>query len=123
MKHILTLIALATVFLASSQAVSEVTISCENKIVEKGFYDESGKKDSVWTIFDEDGNVSEQGEYVNGEKEGDWTYYYDNHKIFQVSYRNGKKRKGVQWDLQGRIVDKRTWSDDGKLICETLRFY
>jgi antitoxin component YwqK of YwqJK toxin-antitoxin module len=81
-----------------------------NTIEQSGFIDQNGKKDSTWTQYNESGKVVGVGSYSHGLKEGYWYCYNDNgKKIFEVLYVNGEKRKGKQWDDNGRLIDKRKW--------------
>ena len=81
-----------------------------NTIEQTGYLDLTGKKDSTWTIYNEEGKIVGIGEYTHGVKNGYWYCYNDNgRKIFEVLYVNGKMKKGKQWDDDGHLIDERTW--------------
>lgn len=68
----------------------------KNQIKEAGFY-KNDEKSGYWKVYDDYGNVDEEGPYVSGKKHGDWKYYSTNyyskkHKLLRKgSYQNGKK--------------------------------
>jgi antitoxin component YwqK of YwqJK toxin-antitoxin module len=87
-----------------------VSTYSNNTIEQKGFLDKNGKKDSIWTQYDEVGRVIGVGSYSHGVKDGYWYCYNDKgRKIFEVLYIKGEKIKGKQWNDKGRLIDKRKW--------------
>jgi antitoxin component YwqK of YwqJK toxin-antitoxin module len=126
MKHILLVLFIMTLSLCKTHAqTTEVIIKYDNgKVYQTGFYNENNERDSLWTTYNENGVIVEQGYYFIGNKDGVWKSYNDEgRKVFQVVYHNGKKCKGKQWDEHGHLIDKRQWNEDGKLICETRYAY
>ncbi|MCX7954575.1 MAG: carboxypeptidase-like regulatory domain-containing protein [Bacteroidales bacterium] len=100
----------------------------------KGYY-KNGKKDGYWEYWYSNGNKKIEGYYVNGKKQGTWIYYYSNGNIRIKAnyvndemdginvwyYENGKKKKEVlfregvylektEWDENGNVIEKRTFS-------------
>lgn len=69
---------------------SQVTVTnfYENGTIrEKGFYNENGNPDGVWTNFDANGSKQAQAFYVDGQKEGIWLHFDKTNKtVNQVTY-------------------------------------
>ena len=97
--------------LLAQEEITMVVLKYDNNTIEQvGYLDQNGKKDSVWTQYNESGKVVGEGSYSHGVKNGYWYCYNDNgRKIFEVLYINGEKRKGKQWDDDGHLIDKRKW--------------
>ena len=88
--------------LLAQEEITMVVLKYDNNTIEQvGYLDQNGKKDSVWTQYNESGKVIGEGSYSHGVKNG--------RKIFEVLYINGEKRKGKQWDDEGHLIDKRKW--------------
>jgi len=67
-------------------------------------YFKDGKKDSVWTTYNEKGEVISKGRYINDKKEGRWVEFdIDTKFIENGSYKNGR-REG-KWVIYVDIGD------------------
>lgn len=96
--------------LSQEEVTMVIMKDSNNNIEQTGYLDQEGKKDSVWTQYNEMGVVIGIGSYSHGVKEGYWYSYNDSgKKIFEVLYIHGEKRKGKQWDDMGHLIDKRHW--------------
>ena len=109
---------------SNAQMTAVVVKSSDNLLLEEGYINEKGQRDSTWIAYNDNGPISQEGSYIRGENDGVWNMYDDNgRKSFQVTFKNGKKRKGKQWNSQGHLIDVRKWDSEGNLICETIRKY
>lgn len=73
------------------------------KVVETGFY-KNNQKDSLWTKFySQTGAIREQGNYLNGQRAGTWSFY------------NFKKEKEQVYDFTDRRVVEMTADSTAKI--------
>ncbi|MFT5600937.1 MAG: TonB family protein [Flavobacteriales bacterium] len=71
----------------------------------QGEYNEAGNKTGVWKNWDTYGNSAFSGEYVNGNMNGEWLYYFPNGEIqSKENYEHGSK-----------IGHWEEWHENGKL--------
>ena len=84
-----------------------------------------GKKNGLWTYWDENGKKLEEGTFEDGKKEGKWTGWYQNGKKRWVSsYKDGKLeletgwyengQKEIEWIYKyGKDFSRKCWDEDG----------
>ena len=85
----------------------------------KGKY-KNGNKEGLWEVYHRNGKLQSKGEYKNGNEEGLWEWYFDNGGIMNAGYFKYGKRDGLTkiFDAvngDGTLVETRTYKD-GKLI-------
>jgi antitoxin component YwqK of YwqJK toxin-antitoxin module len=120
---------ISTVFmligLTLNAQLKKVQVTDQNdKILEVGYINERGNKDSLWYGYNDDGRIVSEMEYSNGKKNGIWRLYNDEGDlIFKVLYIDGIKREGKQWDDRGRLIDYRKWDSEEHLLVQTIRRY
>jgi len=55
----------------------------------------NGKKNGNWTFWHENGQKESEGNYINGKKNGNWTYWNEKGQIYrEKNYKDGKKDGG-----------------------------
>ena len=69
---------------AVGQSVKATYFHENGKIQQEGFF-VKGKLDGNWTSFDNNGNKTVSGSYENGVKTGKWFFWTDN-KLTEVDY-------------------------------------
>jgi hypothetical protein len=65
------------------------------------------------------GNTRIKGQYINGKREGKWTWHYENGlkmddgpKSQEGNYKDGNKDgKWTEWDEDGQIISESNWKD------------
>lgn len=80
----------------------------------------NGKRNGLWTVYHDNGQLHSKGKYKNGNEEGLWEWYFDNGGIMNAGYFKYGKRDGLTkiFDAvygDGTLVETRTYKD-GKLI-------
>lgn len=55
----------------------------------KGFYSGDNKKNAEWLYWNIDERTYLKGSYLNGEKHGEWTRYFENGESMKIYYENG----------------------------------
>ena len=100
MKHLI-LLGLLPLFLIRVQA-QEFSDSHINKA------DKEGRRQGVWRLYDDDGNLKFTGEYYNGKPVSDFKFYYPSGKL---------KALIINLD-SGRIAYAKNYFTDGKLMAE-----
>lgn len=65
-----------------------------------------GGKDSVWTYYFDNGQISSQVKYINNKLDSAYTQYYDNGKIYVQGMCKDNKRVGIWkiWDKNGNLI-------------------
>src|SRR5690606_2810936 len=54
-----------------------------------GNLNNNGQQNDKWLFFDQSGRVSAMGNYTNGKKSGNWTYFKLGKKTENITYSNG----------------------------------
>lgn len=106
----------------------------------KGKMDSYGIYDSTWVFYYSTGEQKSTGNYLNGQKSGKWTFFYNNNKIAQQGvyrednphgywvwyYINGQLRaeenyyrgklqgEKIEYDSIGKVITKGNYVDDYK---------
>jgi len=64
-----------------------------------------GNRDGWWTYFHEDGEKQEEGRYLAGKREGEWLWWYSDGKLRSNAMYAGGRRNGVTTDyhLDGSV--------------------
>lgn len=76
-----------SIYTVDDSQVSVTNFYENGTIKEKGFYNNNGNPDGVWTSFDTNGNKNAQAFYVDGQKEGIWLHFDNSNKtVKQVTY-------------------------------------
>lgn len=99
----------------------------KNKVKEgslKGLKRKKSVPDGEWIEFREDGSKLSVGDYDDGKKDGEWTYYHPQGRVVArtVSYKNGKLdgwMKSYSWGRNSHIKRAVEYKDDlrdGKYI-------
>lgn len=68
----------------------------ENGQVQQEGYFENGKLVGTWTSYNEDGDKTSSGEYVNGVKTGKW-FFWKGNSLSEVDYSDNKITKVKSW--------------------------
>ena len=73
-----------------------------------------GEKDGEWVWYSENGKVKEEGNFVDGKLEGKRIDYYPSGEVgLEKNYVDGKREgKWVWYDEDGNITDEDIWRDD-----------
>ena len=101
MKKIITLVFCILLGLTLNAQTREVIVKdSSGNIMQIGYLNENNKKESVWLVYSDKGIIASSTEY-----------------------KDGKKRKGKQWDEKGRLIDYRVWDSNENLVCEKIRKY
>ncbi|MDC7994768.1 toxin-antitoxin system YwqK family antitoxin [Altibacter sp. HG106] len=120
MKNLLALmmiVALATASFAQNTPRTEyvkkgdlthATIYHDNGMVaQKGHYTKEGKLTGTWMSYDAEGNITAKANYVNGMKDGTWTFYQGATKK-EVTYDNSKIASVTTWErTETRVVSNK----------------
>ena len=57
-----------------------------------------GKKDGKWTWYYENGQIQIEGNYIDGKRDGKWTWYYENGQIqIEVNYIDGEPIETIEY--------------------------
>ena len=125
MKRIILLI--SCLMLAGFVSAQEFTETHTNKT------DAKGRKQGHWRVFDTNGNIKMEGNYVDGNPQGQFDYFYpDGHKKAVIlNYDNGKVAYATLYHPNGNLMAKgkylnqqkdSLWNyydqDEGKLVSE-----
>jgi len=90
--------------------VLKAQIYDSGRVVAEGILDEGNLQQGNWKEFHPNGQVSAEGNYVNGVKVGPWKYYY----------MNGAKFEDGKYDQRGRPIGRWIWYyDDEKVLRES----
>ena len=83
-----------------------------------------GKSDGSFRLWNENGQIMEQGTYKDGKVWGRWTWWYDNgHKKEEGSWnQNGKFGEWIDWEENG-LMNRRETYKDGKLNGFWTKYY
>ena len=83
----------------------EFTWKYENGIIGEKVYYVQGKVNGLYQLFNEDGTINYEANYINGELEGLSTWYYENGKIhFKSFYKHGLLNgESIYYDEKGNI--------------------
>ncbi len=58
-----------------------------------------------YTSYFENGHIDSTGQYVGGQKEGEWQWFFDNgHLASRELYKNGKRISATFFDKKGKLV-------------------
>jgi len=80
------------------------------RIVAEGILDESNIQQGHWKEFHPNGQLSAEGNYVNGTRVGAWKFYY----------MSGNRFEEGKYDNHGKAIGKWVWFyDDGKTLRES----
>lgn len=87
------------------KGLNKVTWYYENgNVAEEGFYLQ-GKKHGTWTSFDESGNKNGVANWNRDKKEGDCYVMHPNGQIkYHLVYSDNKKVKAAEWDENGTLI-------------------
>jgi antitoxin component YwqK of YwqJK toxin-antitoxin module len=89
--------------------VLKAQIFDSGRVVAEGVLDPSNLQQGKWKEFHPNGQVSAEGNYVNGVKVGEWKFYYA----------NGSKFEEGKYDQKGRPIGHWIWYyDNGKTLRE-----
>lgn len=78
-------------------------------LIGKGIFDEKGREQGHWKEYHETGELKAEGDYLNGVRINDWTFFYPDGKIDQ---------KG-KYDVRGRPIGTWKWYyENGQLLRE-----
>ena len=67
-------------------------------------YFKDGKLEGQWIAFDENGNKTSIGEYVDGQKTGKW-FFWNNKSLNEVDYSDSRVASVKSWK-QDAIVNR-----------------
>lgn len=114
--------------IAAILLITLLILSCENNepTVEKK--EEKRKVEKVLENYP-DGKKKMEGELVNGERHGDWKYYYENGFLWSegkywygkrkgystVYHKNGKKKLEGRYENDLKVGEWKLWAEDGSL--------
>jgi antitoxin component YwqK of YwqJK toxin-antitoxin module len=85
-------------------------------IKEKGQYDEKGKKTGKWIRKRKVGDIIDETEYANGEKNGQRITYYDDDIISMIqTYKDDKLNGVTKNNLKTRNIEREETYVDGRL--------
>ena len=94
-RHLTALAAL--ILLATSinaQTPYRKTFSDSKQVSVEGTLNANGQRSGNWTWWYPTGQMSQQGSYINGKKTGVWTLYYeDGSRLAEECYSNGVSRR------------------------------
>jgi antitoxin component YwqK of YwqJK toxin-antitoxin module len=65
------------------------------QVQQEGFF-ENGKLVGTWISYNEEGDKTSSGEYVNGVKTGKW-FFWKGNNLSEVDYSNNKVTKVKNW--------------------------
>lgn len=73
--------------------------------------------DSIWTYYHRDGSVFGVMNYVSGKAEGESKWYYPSGKLSEwVTYRRGKIKRKVNYDVYGTVIKEKGKDSDAELL-------
>ena len=107
MKTLITLFFLILTISVSAQN-KQVTTMSNGSIEEIGYLTSDGKKDSVWTRYNDNGVIIALAHFNKGVKDGLWETYNDKGvKLFEILYVGGCKKYGKRWDDNGVLIEEK----------------
>ena len=99
---------------SDSGTITGAEVYEDGVLVGTGIYDASGKQQGHWKEFHDTGELKAEGDYKDGMKVGQWTYYYADGKIDQVGKYDDKGRPVGEWKWyydNGQLLRDETYSD------------
>ena len=109
MKKLITFALLLNLGVCFSQTQKIEKRDTSGKIEETGFL-KSGVRDSIWTSYFPDGTIKAIAQYKDGVKVGTWkTFHQNGSSMFEISYYEGRKKSGIQYDGSGNVIEKKEW--------------
>lgn len=72
------------------------------------YFTAGGLQYGNFTVWHENGNVSQSGYYVKGEEDGEWRTYYEDGKLETISYFKSGKEIGdwITYSKDGQVLEK-----------------
>lgn len=105
------------------EVIESKTYNITGNLIAEGKVLLNGLKDGNWTYYYEEGKKKATGKYSYGKKTGRWTYYYPNGKIQQKgSYTNNKITGIWQWYYETGELLKEEYYLYGNLDGETVEY-
>lgn len=95
----LAVISILFVLIANAQ---ELTDSHINKA------DSLGRKQGLWRVYDDGGNIKYSGEYIDGKPTGTFTYYYS----------TGKSKAVLVYSDSGRVAHAKNYFPGGRVMAK-----
>jgi uncharacterized protein len=93
----------------STGRISGSEVYKDGVLTGKGIFDEKGREQGHWKEYHETGELKAEGDYLNGTRVGDWTFYYA----------DGKTDQKGKYDQRGRPVGTWKWYyENGQLLRE-----
>lgn len=73
----------------------------------EGITDNNGYKQGSWTEYHDDGSVKAKGKYINGNRVGEWKFYFSGGQLDQQGTYNNKGKSTGEW---------KKWNESGILV-------
>lgn len=102
MKKILILVVMLSATLTYAQEKEQVKYTENGDLTEavyyydngaiqqEGTFNKAGELHGLWTSYDVEGNKVAVGKYVNGKKEGKWTFWSKDNIVREVDYSDSR---------------------------------
>lgn len=84
-------------------------------LIGEGIYDEANKEQGLWKEYHTNGQLKAQGEYMNGKRIGEWSFYHANGKLEQKGkYDKKGKAQGLwKWYYEsGHLLKEENYLND-----------
>ena len=79
----------------------------------------NGKKDGLWTGWDDNGQKRSKGTYKDGKMDGLWTLWYDNgQKMYDGTFKNGELLSYIAYLENGTIG----WDTEKINVIDTIKY-
>ena len=79
----------------------------------------NGKKDGLWTGWDDNGQKRSKGTYKDGKWDGLWTLWYDNgQKMYDGTFKNGELLSYIAYLENGTIG----WDTEKINVIDTIKY-
>jgi len=74
----------------------------------------NGKREGLWRFWYENGQLKQEGSYVNGEREGLWRFWYENGQLLSEGSYVNAKREGLWgfWRKNGQLLSEGSYVND-----------
>ena len=79
----------------------------------------NGKKDGLWTGWDDNGQKKSEGTFKDGKWDGLWTLWYDNgQKMYDGTFKNGELLSYIAYLENGTIG----WDTENINVIDTIKY-
>ena len=88
----------------------------EGALKEKGQYDKNGKKTGLWITGNKDGSITDESEYMNGERNGKRKSFFSDNTVSKIETYKDDKLNGVtiEYNYKTKKLEEETTYVDGR---------